>query len=161
MNHMRRHVDNIKYPQRIERPGVENHYSLAYNPGNTRDVIPYETDFDHNIIKTTINPVADTLVNEIWPLLRVLWLALGEFELDLRFDHDQDLAEFGPVRVFHEGARYNATHWFKIDKHGDWHAKFEYDLEARGPNGYADVNGFHYGFRLGWEKRDNWARPTS
>jgi anaerobic magnesium-protoporphyrin IX monomethyl ester cyclase len=161
MNHMRRHADHIKYPQRIERPGVENHYSLAYNPGNTRDVIPYETDFDYNIIKTTINPVADTLVNEIWPLLRVLWLAVGEFELDLRFDHDQDLAEFGPVRVFHEGARYNATHWFKIDKHGDWHAKFEYNLEARGPNGYADVNGFHYGFRLGWEKRDNWARPTS
>jgi hypothetical protein len=160
MNHMRRHAKDLKHPQRIERPGVESHYTLRYNAANIRNTIPYETDFDYNIIKTTINPVADTLVNEIWPLLRVLWLAVGEFELNLRFDHDEDLNEFGPIRVFHEGARYNATHWFKIKSNGDWKAKFEYDLVARGPSGFPDVNGFHYGFKLSWEKNGNWTRPA-
>jgi hypothetical protein len=61
--------------------------------------------------------------------------------------------------VFNEGEEYNATHWFKINEQGDWHAKFEYDLKARGPNGFPDVDGFHYGFRLGWERQSNWARP--
>jgi radical SAM superfamily enzyme YgiQ (UPF0313 family) len=159
MNHMRRHEKGIKYNQRIERPGIEDHYTLAYSPGNIRPLIPYETDFDYQIIKTTINPVADTLVNEIWPLLRVLWLAFGEFEIKLRFDHKEDLAEFGPVRVFHEGDEFNADIWFKINHRGDWHAKFEYDLKARGPNGNPDLDGFHYGFRLGWERQSNWGRP--
>lgn len=159
MNHMRRHERGIKYGQRIERPGIEDHYTLAYSPANIRPLIPYQDDFDYQIIKTTINPVADTLVNEIWPLLRILWLAFGEFELKLRFDHAEDLAEFGPVRVFHEGDEFNADIWFKINHRGDWHAKFEYDLKARGPNGYPDENGFHYGFRLGWERQSNWSRP--
>jgi len=159
MNHMRRHAKDLKHPQRIERPGVESHYTLRYNPANIRDTIPYESDFDYNIIKTTINPVADTLVNEIWPLLRVLWLTVGAFELNLKFDHAQDLEEFGPVRVFHEGEEYHATHWFKINNQGDWQAKFSYDLKARGPNGFPDINGFHYGFKLAWERQSNWARP--
>jgi hypothetical protein len=159
MNHMRRNESGIKYPHRLERPGVESHYTLRYNPANIRNTIPYESDFDYNIIKTTINPVADTLVNEIWPLLRVLWLTVGAFEINLKFDHAQDLAEFGPVRVFHEGEEYNAAHWFKINDQGDWQARFSYDLKARGPNGFPDVDGFHYGFRLGWERQSNWARP--
>jgi hypothetical protein len=159
MNHMRRHELDIRYKHRIERPGVESHYTLRYDPANIRNTIPYETDFDYNIIETTINPVADTLVNEIWPLLRVLWLTVGAFEINLKFDHAQDLAEFGPVRVFHEGEEYNATHWFKINDRGDWQARFSYDLKARGPNGFPDIDGFHYGFRLGWERQSNWARP--
>jgi hypothetical protein len=159
MNHMRRHEQGIKYGQHIERPGVEYHYTLAYSPANIRPLIPYQEDFDYQIIKTTINPVADTLVNEIWPLLRILWLAVGEFEIKLRFDHAEDLKEFGPVRVFHEGDEFNADIWFKINHRGDWHAKFEYDLKARGPNGFPDVDGFHYGFRLAWERQSNWSRP--
>lgn len=159
MNHMRKHEKNLKHQGRIERPGIESHYTLAYNPANIRHKIPYETDFDYNIIKTNINPVADSLVNEIWPLLRILWLGFGEFELDLSFDHDTDFAEFGPVRVFHEGDTFNAKFQFKINRNGDWKAKFHWDLDARGPNGYPDENGFHYGFRLDWEKESNWSRP--
>ena len=152
-------LNHLRPEQIMGRPGVENHYTLTYNPDNVRKLIPYENDFDYQIIKTSINPVADTVINEIWPLLRVLWLAVGEFELKIRFDHDEDYAEFGPVRVFDDGTTFNADLWFKIDQQGDWHAKFEYDLDARGPNGYPTIDGFHYGFRLGWEKRSNWSRP--
>ena len=159
MNHMRRHEPRFIHKQRIERPGIENHYTLSYNPANIRPKIPYEPDFDYNIIKTSINPVADSLVNEIWPVLRVLWLAFGEFEIDLHFDQEQDLAEFGPVRVFHEGDTFNARFQFKINKDGNWKAHFHWDLKAGGPNGNPDLNGFDYGFRLTWRKESNWSRP--
>jgi radical SAM superfamily enzyme len=159
MNHMRRWERKFRDNLRIERPGVDSHYTLAYNPANIRATIPYEPDFDYEIIKVNINPVANTLVNEPWPLLRILWLAFGEFELDLNFDHATDLAEFGPVRVFNEGGQFNARIQFKINRHGDWKAKFHYDLDASGPNGMPDVDGFHYGFRLTWERESNWSRP--
>lgn len=159
MNHMRRHEHDLALPKRIERPKIEEQYTLAYAPGNIRKLIPYEPDFDYHIIKTNINPVADTLVNEIWPLLRILWLAFGQYELDLRFDHNEDLLEFGPVRVFHEGATFNARYKFKINHRGDWQANFFIDLNALGPNDHPDAHGFHYGFRLAWEKESNWSRP--
>ena len=144
------------YP--MERPGIENHYTLTYNTANVRDVIPYD-DFDYQIIKTTINPVADSLVNEIWPLLRILFLAVGAYEIDIQFDHARDMAEFGPDKCPNDQyTEYHARHQFQIDADGNWKAVFEYDLKGRGPNGYIDNNGFHYGFKLAWEKVDNWAR---
>ena len=161
MNHMRRWERKYANNNRLERPGVESHYTLTYNPSNIRSEIPYESDFDYEIIKTHINPVADSLVNEPWPLLRVLWLAFGEFEIDLHFDHDQDLAEFGPVRVFTEGDRFNARIQFSINRYGDWKAHFHYDLQAGGPNGHPDADGMHYGFRLTWEREANWGRPVA
>lgn len=142
----------------MERPGVETHYKLTYDAANIQDIVPYE-DFDFQIIKTSINPLADSLVNEIWPLLRILFLAVGAYEIDIQFDHAEDMAEFGPDKCPNDQyTEYHARHQFRIDAHGDWHAVFDYDLKGNGPNGYPDDNGFHYGFRLGWVNRGNWAR---
>jgi hypothetical protein len=69
------------------------------------------------------------------------------------------MAEFGPDKCPNDHyTEYRARHQFKIDSEGDWHAVFDYDLKGRGPNGFTDVNGFLYGFKLGWENRGNWAR---
>jgi len=142
----------------MERPGVESHYKLTYDAANIQDIVPYE-DFDFRIIKTTINPLADSLVNEIWPLLRILFLAVGAYEIDIQFDHAEDMAEFGPDKCPNDQyTEYHARHQFRITAQGDWHAVFDYDLKGGGPNGYPDDNGFHYGFRLGWVNRGNWAR---
>jgi anaerobic magnesium-protoporphyrin IX monomethyl ester cyclase len=164
LNHLRKHMPGynggipIKIYYAQERPGVENHYTLTYDPANTRDTISYD-DFDYNIIRPTINPLANSLVNEIWPLLRILFLAIGAFEIDLRFDPDLDMAEFGPDKCPNDQyTEYRARHQFKIDAQGDWHAVFDYDLKGGGPNGMPDLNGFHYGFKLGWEGRGNWCR---
>ena len=105
--------------------------------------------------------MADSLINEIWPLLRVLHLAVGAFEIDLRFDPDLDMAEFGPDKCPNDQyTEYRARHQFKIDAQGDWHAVFDYDLKGNGPNGNPTMDGFHYGFKLSWEKRGNWCRLT-
>ena len=153
-------LNHLRKP-RMERPGVENHYTLTYDTKNIQNMIPYDNDFDYRIIKTTINPVADSLINEIWPLLRVLHLAVGAFEIDLRFDPELDMAEFGPDKCPNDQyTEYRARHQFKIDAQGDWHAVFDYDLKGNGPNGNPTMDGFHYGFKLSWEKRGNWCRLT-
>jgi hypothetical protein len=157
MNHMRRGTRRHK----IERPGVESHYTLTYRRDSICDQIPYESDFDHRIIHIDYNPMANSLVNEIWPLLRVLWLALGEFELNVEFDHDRDSVEFGPSRVPVDSlTRMNARVWFRIESNGHWHSRHQYDVAAGGPNGWPDERGLDYGFRLGWDGRGQWTRPV-
>jgi len=53
----------------------------------------------------------------------------------------------------------NASIYFQIESNGDYHTKHYFDVETKGPNGMPDMNGFDYGFRLGWEDRGNWGRP--
>lgn len=156
MNHMRRGTDRHK----IERPGVESHYTFIYKPEQAVAMIPYEPDFDYHIIPCTINPMADSLVNEMWALLRVLWLAYGEYELRVKFNHELDSREFGPSRVpVDDRTRMDAEIWFRIDNNGYWHSEHKYDVTGGGPNGNPDENGLSYGFRLDWEKHGHWDRP--
>jgi len=148
---------------RLERPGIESHYTLVYDKNNVQTEIPYET-FDYNIIKTDINPVADSLVNEIWPLLRVLWLALGKFELDIRFDPEIDLPEFGPGSCLNDRQRpadyFKAHYRFVIDSTGTWTADFTNELEISGPNGHPTRDGKTYAFKHDWNGTGSWNRPV-
>lgn len=160
MNHMRRH--NV-HQTRVERPGVESHYTLDYDPLNQHDDIPYEK-FDYNIIKVNINPLADSLVNEIWPLLRLLWHAVGAFEIKIQFNNDIDLKEFGPRIGFESSLEdrgtichnvvYNIDLWFKIQDNGQWDANFKYNLKTEAPN----FNKIDYGFSFNWEHQSSWEK---
>ena len=160
LNHL--HCDRVNTRLKFERPGVQSHYRLTYDISNLRDQIPYET-FNYSIIKTDINPVADSLVNEIWPLLRVLWLAVGAFELDVKFDPTIDLPEFGPGNCLNDHRRPNdyfrAHYQFSIDSAGTWSADFENELESGGPNGYPTQNGKTYAFQHKWNGTGSWDRP--
>ena len=62
-------LHNLKrpYENHIKYPELKNHYTLTLNASDWRDNIPFEYNFDYNIIKININPVANSLVNEIWP----------------------------------------------------------------------------------------------
>jgi radical SAM superfamily enzyme len=164
LNHL--HCDNRNpdtIVSRLERPGIESHYELSYNKKNIQDIIPYET-FDYDIIKLSTNPVADSLVNEIWPLLRVLWLAVGEFKLDVRFSPEIDLPEFGPGSYLNDGLRPNdyfkAHYKFEIDRHGAWTADFVTELEAGGPNGNPTMDGKTYAFTHTWQGTGIWDRSA-
>jgi len=149
MNHMRR--DTLKH--HIERPGVENHYELKYEKKNPIDLIPYEWDFDYNIIQLNCNPVADSLVNEIWPLLRTLWLAYGSFEITINFDHEVDVLEWGHSRtpVDNLTKMYAKIH-FAIDTQGNYYSKHSYNVTAI----YSETNE-DYGFSTEWEGKGCWA----
>ena len=110
----------INYPY---RPALaRDHYTIKYiKPGIEKD-INYEQ-FDYDIIKTDINPYADSLVNEIWPLLRMLWKTRGGYTATIKFSPELDDTEFG--RHFGTGL-YTAEFKFTILERGNWAADFKY-----------------------------------
>jgi anaerobic magnesium-protoporphyrin IX monomethyl ester cyclase len=105
----------------FSRTNLSNTYHVKYE-SDTLNEIEYEQ-FDYAIIKPGINRLADSVVNEIWPVLRLLWRTRGAYETVITFDpvldgQDYDRFEFD----------YTATHKFKIDNNGNWTADFEYKL---------------------------------
>lgn len=155
LENFRLHKLNRPYEIHINYPELKNHYTLTVNPDEWRDNIPFDFDFDYNIIKQDINPVANSLINEIWPLLRVLWLGAGAFTLQLQFDPDRDLTDFGYLRYPRGGEhRYWATYNFTISPDGDWAADFDMKLQAD------PINGEPSDFNLHWKGKGNWDRPV-
>lgn len=137
----------------IQYPTLKNHYQIEYDPANWQDPIPWEKDFDYYIIKDDINPIANHLVNEIWPLLRVLWLAMGPFKFHLEFDPDRDLEEFGYLRYPRGGEhRFWARYDFEINSSGEWSADF--DIKMQG-DPWQDQN---VDFHLQWKHNSTWSR---
>ena len=113
----------VTYPIRtaLER----DHYKITiHDPGAYREV-EYEK-FDYNIIRPNINPFADTLVNEMWPFLRMLWKTRGGYTAEIKFNPEIDLPEFGSQ--FGPGM-FNAVYKFTIDREGKWEADFDIKFE--------------------------------
>ena len=105
------------------RPNLMKDYNTQYTADLIQEV-EYEK-FDYQIIKPNINLLANSVVNEIWPLLRLIWRARGAYSITLKFDPASDLQEFGHRLA----SDYSATHNFTIDKSGNWSADFVYDLK--------------------------------
>ena len=146
--------------KRGEETGFLSHYSLTYDIENWIDDIPYEPDFDFYIIKPNINPVADSLVNEIWPLLRVLWLAMGSFKLDVKFDPEIDRPVYGDFKYFAQGfGGMWADYKFEINDNGHWIADFYTKLEA--PHCNDGKTTFNFDFEHTWTKNGYWDRPNN
>lgn len=113
----------INYPV---RPNLkQHHYEITYNDPNVERSINYEK-FDYNIIQTNINPYADGLVNEIWPLLRMLWRTKGGYTSVFKFSPELDCAEFG--KQYGSGV-YHAEFKFTITDKGQWTANFSWNFE--------------------------------
>lgn len=109
------------------RPNLaEFHYKINFNdPDRIFDIDYNYDDFDYQIIKPNINPFADSLVNEIWPFLRIMWRTRGGYSLKLIFDKDLDLLEFGKRGTVPLDAEYV----FNIDDNGNWDADFKWNFE--------------------------------
>jgi len=102
------------------RPTIDQFYKLT--TGTTiNENIPYE-EFDFNIIKPNINPFADSLVNEIWPVLRLLYRMHGAYSIEIINDPEKDLNEFSDRLA----GNYTAIHKFTIDDDGNYTADFDY-----------------------------------
>jgi len=131
LEQFRLHGTVRRYTQHHQYPDLKNQYRIEYDPNNWADKIPWEKDFDYEIIKEDINPVANTLINEPWPLLRVFWLAMGPYKFHVEFEPEQDLREFGYSRYPRGGEhRFWGTYNFEIDAGGCWTANFDARLEA-------------------------------
>jgi radical SAM superfamily enzyme YgiQ (UPF0313 family) len=120
----------ISYPVRDSLP--RDHYKITLHNPSTIKEVEYEK-FDYNIIKPNINPFADALVNEMWPLFRMLWKTRGGYDAEIKFNPEIDLREFGTQ--FGPGM-YTAIFKFNIDDSGLWKAdfNFKFDQKIRNPD---------------------------
>jgi hypothetical protein len=133
-------LQNMKSEERISVPWRPNlpefHYTLTFDNPDKVIEIDYEFGFDYNIIKPGISNFADSLVNEMFVLFRLLWKTRGGFEIHLKYDEELDMIEFGTRNA----GPYWANHHFKIDDEGKWTYKCDhkftqpaYDREERIP----------------------------
>jgi hypothetical protein len=99
------------------------HTIVFDNPGVANEIEYDESDF--NIIKPNINPLADSVVNEIWPVLRLLWRTRGAYTIQIRITPEMALNEFGN-RL---GCNLNATYDLRVDAEGAWTANFKFDFK--------------------------------
>jgi hypothetical protein len=116
-----------------DRPSVAHHYQLEFFEQDLRE-IEYEQ-FDFNIINTGKGQLADSVVNEIWPLLRMLWRTRGAYRIQIQFDPQLDDGEFG-AQI---SCDFSAQIQFEIDKSGAWTADFNYVHKQR-PNSWHYLN---------------------
>jgi tRNA A37 methylthiotransferase MiaB len=131
----------------FDRPNLKNTYDIIYNINNISNSIEYDQ-FDYNIIQANINPLADTAVNEIWPLLRTLYKALGAYTITVQFEPEADAREFG----FRISNNYTAQHKFSIDSNGSWSADFSYNYVQQPDREYSA----DYSFTLDWQGSGQW-----
>lgn len=156
LENFRKHRTIRDYIQTQHYQDLPNQYTLESSPENWVDMIPWEKDFDYEIIKTDMHPMAQTLINEIWPLLRVFWLGMGPFKFSLNFDPERDLREFGFSRYPRGGEhRFWADYHFEIDKHGVWTADFNMKLQAD------PYEGHPMDFDFVWTHTGQWTRQTT
>ena len=107
----------------MTRPALESHYKLSFD-NNVQNDVDYEV-FDFNICKPNINPFADSLVNEIWPLLRILYRSRGAYSIEIEFDGEKDKQLFSTWL----GDKLSAIIKFKIDNDGNWDADFKFEYK--------------------------------
>lgn len=107
--------------------GITSHYDLKFDDDNyIVDNIEYEN-FDYHLLKTGYGVFADTVVNEVFSLFRILWRIKGGFEITLNFEQEIDVEAFGGL-LTHTPHTYNATHYFKIDKEGNFQSNNTYEF---------------------------------
>ena len=119
------HLVNEKNIKFGDRPGIGKHYKLKLNQNLIKE-IPFEN-FDFNIIKSNISPFADTLMNEIFVLLRLFYRTRGAFEIRVDFNPELDLAEFSHRLT---GNFYGFVD-FCIDNEGKYQCNFHFKLQQQ------------------------------
>lgn len=124
-------LDHLLSENKLSYPFRENlkkfHYKIDFLDPEKQNEIDFE-EFDYEIIKTKINPYADSLVNEIWPLLRTLWRTRGGYTAKILFNPQIDLDEFG--KQYGPDA-YTAEYLFSIDHEGNWKADFNFGFSQK------------------------------
>ena len=113
----------------------EKHYKIEFvDPNRLNDLVYDYEDFNYNIITPGLGNFADSLVNEIWPFLRILWRTRGGYKLNLKFRKDWEYEEWGNRNAAPLDAEYD----FEIDDDGNWTADFWWDYQQDPYNDWDD-----------------------
>jgi hypothetical protein len=108
-----------------DRPNIVNHYDLDLKD-NVINEIEFEK-FDFNICKPNVSPFADSLMNEVWPLLRLFYRTRGAYSMKLVFNPELDVSEYGGVYA----GDFNATIDFDIDSDGNYKADLDFNFKQK------------------------------
>ena len=144
-------LNSKSYIYGFERPNLKKSYRIKYDVKKIADSIDRET-FDYDIIKTDLGDFANSLMNEIWPMLRQLWKAVGAYKISVKFDPEIDIREFGD-RL---GCNYTAAHNFSIDEGGNWSGNFNYNFKHTNHDGTTDRNWIDKSFIHNWTGQGQW-----
>ena len=143
------HLNPVEKIWGLDRPELLKMYEIEYDKSALKETIPYE-EFDYNIITSGLGSFADSVANEIWPLLRTMWRAFGEFSISIRYLPQEDMQEWG----FRLACNYTATHNFKINADGVWAADFSYQFVHEDPASIAAFG--NKSFDLEWTRNGKW-----
>ena len=117
-------VQGSMVPTNFENFDTTKYHSIEFNNPDAFQQIEFEN-VNFCIINPGINPLADTVVNEIWPLLRLLWKTKGGYKTSIRITPDLAFNEFGD-RL---GCNFSAIYNFSIDEQGNWDADFKFNFK--------------------------------
>ena len=128
---------------------INDHFTLISDSDYIKDQVPYG-DFDYSIIKSGHGDFADSVMNEVFGFLRMLWRVKGGFEITLNFNPELDHRDFISA-IVPDTYTYEATHWFKIDDDGNFETKNTYKFV----NNYKDIVDT-FGFEYTYENKGQW-----
>ena len=114
----------------VHRAGdTKNHYNIVYDdPNIENNDLPIE-DFDYNIINSGLGVFADSSMNEVFALLRLLWRARGGYHIKIKFEPELDEQDFG-FAVSPTEQKFSATIDFKIDSDGNYTVDNYYNFKT-------------------------------
>jgi anaerobic magnesium-protoporphyrin IX monomethyl ester cyclase len=138
-------LNSEKFIHGFGRPELRKTYKIKYDVDKIKKTIDREQ-FDYDIIKTDHSVFANSVMNEIWPLLRTLWRCLDEYSITVDFDPELDTMEFSD-RL---GCDYTANHKFSINAQGDWVAEHSYKFNQQDSN-WEDMSFSHV-----WSGAGHW-----
>ena len=130
------HLDNDNGIDFTNRHNISKSYKLNLIE-NKQNHIEFEQ-FDFNIIKSGLGEFADSSMNEIWPLLRLLYRTRGAFDIEIDFNPQADYSEFGD-RL---SCNFNALIIFNIDSLGKYTADLNFKfIQSANPWKYENYMG--------------------
>jgi len=91
-------------------------------------------------------------------LLRVLWLAVGAYKLDLRFDPEHDTQELGRYNLPGLVSHFKAGYIFEINNAGQWIADFDFEIFID-KNDFPIESGKEFRTNFSWKNNGVWDRP--
>ena len=100
---------------------ITQSFKVTYKDEYINDHIEYE-DFDYNIIKTDKGEFADSVMNEMFGFLRMVWRVKGEYEIEINFSPELDNNDWA-FTLDPNKFSYNSNIWFKINEEGDYQIK--------------------------------------
>jgi len=118
-----------------ETGDVLTHFNISWsNPSLRNDELEYEHEFDYNVINSDLGDFANSVMNEVFVLLRMIWRARGGFNIKLKYDTAENSTDWKEFEyMFDAGMHYHfkAEIDFSINEHGKFKINNTYNYHEK------------------------------